>query len=66
MKGVESAIWDKKLKSFTVTFNSSVVSEQKIKEIIAAQGYDTDTVKASDEAYNKLPKCCRYRDVSHE
>lgn len=62
MQGVESATWDKKTKKFTITYNSALLSERRIKEIIAEQGYDSDDVKASDEAYNKLPKCCRYRD----
>jgi copper chaperone CopZ len=62
MQGVESATWDKKTKKFTITYNPALLSERRIKEIIAEQGYDSDDVKASDEAYNKLPKCCRYRD----
>ncbi|RMF36199.1 MAG: copper chaperone [Chlorobiota bacterium] len=62
MRGVEKATWDKKTKQFTITYDPSVLTERRIKEIIAEQGYDTDDVKASDEAYGKLPKCCRYRD----
>jgi copper chaperone CopZ len=62
MSGVESATWDKKTKQFTITYDPALLTERRIKEIIAEQGYDTDDVKASDEAYNKLPKCCRYRD----
>lgn len=62
MKGVEKATWDKKTKQFTITYDPTVLTEKRIKEIIAEQGYDSDDVKASDEAYAKLPKCCRYRD----
>lgn len=67
MAGVTEASWDKTTKKFTITYDPAVLSERRIKETIAAQGYDTDEVKASDEVYNKLPKCCRYRDgKSHE
>lgn len=62
MKGVEKATWDKKTKQFTITYDPTVLTEKRIKEIIAEQGYDSDDVKASDDAYAKLPKCCRYRD----
>ncbi|GIV49651.1 MAG: hypothetical protein KatS3mg038_0172 [Candidatus Kapaibacterium sp.] len=62
MQGVEKATWDKKTKQFTITYDPTVLTERRIKEIIAEQGYDSDDVKASDEAYAKLPKCCRYRD----
>jgi mercuric ion binding protein len=64
MQGVEKATWDKKTKQFTITYDPTVLTERRIKEIIAEQGYDSDDVKASDEAYAKLPKCCRYRDGS--
>lgn len=67
MHGVEKATWDKKTKQFTITYDPNVLTERRIKEIIAEQGYDSDDVKASDEAYAKLPKCCRYRDSNpHE
>ncbi|MCX7930436.1 MAG: cation transporter [Chlorobi bacterium] len=62
MSGVKQATWNKKTKQFTITYDPSVLTERRIKDIIAEQGYDTDDVKASDEAYGKLPKCCRYRD----
>ena len=64
--GVESASWDKKAKLFVVRYDPAVISLQKIKELIVAQGYDTEGLVAPDEAYNKLPKCCKYRSGSHE
>ncbi|MBL7974300.1 MAG: heavy-metal-associated domain-containing protein [Candidatus Kapabacteria bacterium] len=66
MNGVESASWNKTTKIFTVTYDKSVTTEKKIKEEIAKVGYDSEEVKATDEAYNKLPKCCRYRDGGEE
>ena len=65
-KGIESAAWDRKTKMFVVNYDPAVITMQKIKELIVAQGYDTDDLKANDEAYNKLPNCCRYRDHGHD
>ncbi|MBL7997209.1 MAG: cation transporter [Candidatus Kapabacteria bacterium] len=66
MSGIEKATWDKKTKLFTVRYDASITSVPAIKKIIAGVGYDTDEVKASDETYATLPKCCRYRDGSHD
>ncbi len=65
-EGVESASWDKKAKLFVVRYDSAVITLQKIKEMIVAQGYDTEDMIASEEVYNKLPKCCQYRSGSHD
>ncbi len=65
-KGIESAAWNKHTKLFIVTYDAAQISIQKIKEMIVAQGYDTEGMTASDETYNKLPKCCKYRSGGHE
>jgi hypothetical protein len=31
-----------------------------VQEAIAKVGHDTGAVKATDEAYNGLPACCKY------
>ena len=33
-----------------------------VKKSIVAVGHDTEGMKASDEAYNNLHGCCKYRD----
>jgi Cu(I)/Ag(I) efflux system membrane fusion protein len=58
--GVISASWNKKTKILEVAFDESKTDLQKIHEAIANVGHDTDTLKASDEAYSKLPACCKY------
>ncbi len=63
--GVQSATWDKSTKLFIVEYDPTKITLDKIKEMIVAQGYDTEDLKASDEAYAKLPKCCRYRSGPH-
>jgi hypothetical protein len=63
--GIKLAQWDPKTKNLSVVYNSNKISEQKIHEIIAAIGHDTDKAKAKDEVYAKLPFCCLYRDHDH-
>jgi hypothetical protein len=36
------------------------IKEEKLHKLIAAVGYDTENVMASDEAYNNLHGCCQY------
>ena len=58
--GVEDAKWDVDAKALTVKYNSSTTNAAKIQHAVAAVGYDTRDVKASDKAYDKLHGCCKY------
>lgn len=60
IKGVKKVNWDKESKMLTVTFNPDQISLDEIHHRVAAVGYDTEKVKASDEAYARLDDCCRY------
>jgi periplasmic mercuric ion binding protein len=63
--GIKTSDWNTETKNLSVVYNSSKISEQKIHELIAEVGHDTDKVKAKDEVYAKLPFCCLYRDHDH-
>lgn len=63
--GIKAAKWDTKSKNLEVVYNTKKISEQKIHEIIASVGHDTEKVKAKDDVYAKLPFCCLYRDHDH-
>jgi copper chaperone CopZ len=58
--GVEKANWDKETKIMVVTYDSSIIGLKEIKQKIADVGYDTDSTRATDEAYNNLHGCCQY------
>lgn len=60
VEGVSKADWNKETKEMNVTFNDAKTSLQDVKTSIAKVGHDTDAVKATDEAYNELPSCCKY------
>lgn len=60
LDGLSDANWDVDSKEFTAQYDAAKVSEKEIQEKIASVGHDTEKVKATDEAYNSLPGCCKY------
>jgi hypothetical protein len=64
-KGIKKATWDPATKNLQVIYVPSKITEQRICELVAAVGHDTDKVKAKDEVYAELPFCCLYRDHDH-
>jgi periplasmic mercuric ion binding protein len=60
VKGVKSAVWNQDTKMIDVVFNSAKISEDKLYDLIASSGYDTEKKKASSVAYKALPECCQY------
>ncbi len=57
--GISSVNVDYKKKTTTVVFIKDRNNIEQIKTAIANAGYDADDVTADEEAYNKLPKCCK-------
>ena len=62
IKGVKKAVWDKQTDKLVVVYDADKTSLMKIEKSVAAVGHDTPNFKADDKVYNKLPKCCLYRD----
>ncbi len=58
--GIKQNNWNKESKMLEVTYDPSKISMTEIKQKIADAGYDSDEVRASDDAYNGLHKCCQY------
>ncbi|MBL4704354.1 MAG: heavy-metal-associated domain-containing protein [Flavobacteriales bacterium] len=58
--GISSADWNPDDDMIKVSFNSSVIKLDDIKQKIADVGYDTDSHKSTDETYNALMGCCKY------
>lgn len=57
--GVSTVKVDYKKKTTTVTFLSDRNNIEQLKTAIANAGYDADDITADEEAYKKLPKCCK-------
>lgn len=62
-KGVKSAVWDVKTHELKLIFDESKTNLNTIQKNIAAVGHDTKEIKATDEAYNSVHACCKYRDT---
>ena len=62
--GVEKANWNEDTRMLSIAFSGKEVEEDILHQAVAAVGHDTKKFKASDEAYNKLHDCCKYRDAS--
>ena len=60
MAGVSFANWDQKSQSLKVRFDSLKLSLDDLKVALAEVGYDSDTHKATDVAYENLHSCCKY------
>lgn len=58
--GIESRNWDTDSKLVKVVFNPDIISIDKLHQLVADVGHDTDLVKASDDTYNILHSCCKY------
>jgi len=58
-KGIIFAELDVATKMLTVKYKTEIITDQKIKEILAGIGYSSDTVVRDREAYLALPKCCQ-------
>lgn len=61
LRGVKKAIWSTEEQRLTIKYNPEKISLEKIKYSIANEGYDTDDIKATQEAYNNLHYCCKYK-----
>ena len=61
-KGVKTATWSIETHMLSMIFDENKTSLQTIEENIAAAGHDTKNVSATEEAYENLHHCCKYRD----
>ena len=61
-KGVKSAVWDVKTHELKLIYDERKTNLETIQNNIVAVGHDTKELKATDEAYNSVHPCCKYRD----
>lgn len=60
IEGVKEKNWNIESTLMTVTFDTTVVSLDRIQQAIANAGYDNDKYYGDDYAYGKLEACCQY------
>ena len=61
-KGVKSAVWNVESHELKLIFDENKTDLTAIQKNIAAVGHDTQKLKATDEAYNSVHPCCKYRE----
>ena len=61
-KGVKSAIWNVDTHELKLIYDARKTNIDSISSKIASVGHDTKKIKATDEAYNSVHPCCKYRD----
>lgn len=61
-KGVKSAIWNVKTHELKLIYDERKTDLKTIQSKVASVGHDTKEIKATDEAYNAIHPCCKYRD----
>lgn len=61
-KGVKSANWNVETHELKLVYDARKTDLKTIQDRIASVGHDTQDVKATDEAYNSVHACCKYRD----
>jgi len=64
-KGIISASLNVDKAQLTVKYKTHKTSPEKIRKAISNIGYDADNIKANEQAYEKLPKCCKKGGMSH-
>jgi copper chaperone CopZ len=63
VKGVVAADYTLETGILEVTFKPSKISEDQLHKLLNEVGYDTEKSKATDEQYNRVHDCCRYREM---
>lgn len=63
-KGVKFALWNVKTHELKLIIDERKTDVKTIQQKIADVGHDTKLIKATDEAYNSVHPCCKYRDIN--
>lgn len=62
VKGVKYALWDIPSHELSLIIDERKTDPMKVKSALVAVGHDTKELKATDEAYEGVHTCCKYRE----
>ncbi|MCM4172887.1 metal transporter [Arenibacter sp. TNZ] len=62
VKGVKYALWDIPTHQLSVIIDERKTNSMAIKTAIVGVGHDTKELKATEEAYESVHPCCKYRE----
>ncbi len=60
--GVKFATWDIPSHELSLVVDERKTNAMQIKSALVQVGHDTKELKATQEAYDKVHPCCKYRD----
>ena len=61
VRGVRAVEWDQSKEKALVVYKPKKISEERVQQLVAEAGHDTDLFTAPDDVYNGLAACCLYR-----
>lgn len=61
-KGVKSAVWSIETHELKLIYDDRKTDLKTISKNLASVGHDTKEVKATEEQYQTVHPCCKYRD----
>lgn len=61
-KGVKSAVWNVDSHELKLIFDERRTNVILISKNLASVGHDTKNIKATEEQYQSVHPCCKYRD----
>ena len=59
-KNLSKALWNEETGMAIISYDATKTNKDEILKKIAAVGYDSDSFRAPNTAYSKLPGCCQY------
>lgn len=65
LKGVKKVEWTPESHALIVVYRTDKVTIEEIAQSVADAGHDNEIMNTSEEAYDKIHSCCKYREDSH-
>lgn len=62
IKGVKKVAWEASTQELIVIYREDKVSINDIANSIAEAGHDSELIVCTDEQYDSIHSCCKYRD----
>lgn len=66
VKGVKYAMWDIPSHELSLIIDERKTNPMQVKAALVAVGHDTKELKATQEAYDGVHPCCKYREDSSD
>ncbi len=63
IKGVKKVEWTPESQKLIVVYRADKVSLEEIAQSIASAGHDNGLVLSTDDEYDNVHSCCKYRDL---